>query len=340
MNLIQNRLKRALIIVAAVLIVVCSWYPPIQSLAEAQVDDGLKRALISFASARTLNALISVLQGTEMSMQPLGVGLTLTLGQALDPINDLVEQFSSLMLFASVAFGVQKALLAVGANWLVSLLVSATAIVWAGLSLIKKSPFWLTRLFLVLLLIRFAIPVVTIGSDFFYQQLLAEDYVEQQKSIDAVSVEIAKAAPQLPANGSVDAKVTPAAPVNGTEPPSEEQSAPATEMGWFGKLTDQVLPGTPSVEAPSTNLPANTPQKSWMERLKERFSSAMPNVNLDYDSIKKTLENLPERIVKVIVIFLLQTMIIPIVLLWALYKIAMGVVRPEGRFAEVKQATN
>ncbi len=331
MNLVQNRLKRALIIVAAAVIVVCSWYPPIQSLAEAQVDAGLTRALISFASARTLNALISVLQGTELSMQPMGVGLTLTLGQALDPINDLVEQFSSLMLFASVAFGVQKALLAVGANWLVSLLVSAIAIVWAGLCLIKKSPFWLTRLFLVLLMIRFAIPVVTIGSDFFYQQLLAEDYVEQQKSIDAVSGEIAKAAPQLQANGSVDAKVNSAAPVNGTERPSEEPPATATEKGWFGKLKDKVLPGTPSVEAPSTNLPANTPQKSWMEKFKERLSSAMPNVNLDYDAIKKTLETLPERIVKVIVIFLLQTMIIPILLLWTLYKIAVGVARPAVR---------
>lgn len=340
MNLIQNRLKRALIIVAAVMVVVCSWYPPIQSLAEAQVDAGLKRALISFASARTLNAVISVIQGTEVSMQPLGVGVTLTLGQALDPINDLVEQFSSLMLFASVAFGVQKALLAVGANWLVSLLVSASAIVWAGLCLFRKLPFWLSRLFLVLLMLRFAIPVATIGSDLLYQQLLAEDYVEQQKSIDAVSGEIAKAAPQVPANGSADAKVAPSAPVNGTEPQSEEQSATATEKSWFGKMKDMVLPGAPSADAPSTAPPADTPQKSWPERLKERFNSAMPNVNLDYDSIKKTLENLPERIVKVIVIFLLQTMIIPIVLLWALYKIAMGVVRPEGRFAEAKQTTN
>ena len=68
-----------------------------------------------------------------------------------------------------------------------------------------------------------------------------------------------------------------------------------------------------------------------MEKFKERLSSAMPNVNLDYDAIKKTLETLPERIVKVIVIFLLQTMIIPILLLWTLYKIAVGVARPAVR---------
>ena len=32
-----------------------------------------------------------------------GVGVTLTLGEVLDPVNDLVEQFSSLMLAAAVA---------------------------------------------------------------------------------------------------------------------------------------------------------------------------------------------------------------------------------------------
>jgi len=93
-----------------------AWYRPLQDVANAQVDAGLKRALISFASARALNAVISVIQGTEFSIQPIGVGVTLTSGQVLDPVNDLIEQFSTLMVVASVAFGVQKVLLAIGAH--------------------------------------------------------------------------------------------------------------------------------------------------------------------------------------------------------------------------------
>jgi hypothetical protein len=87
--------RRVLIVVAVVAVIAAfffAWYRPIQDQAKAQVDAGLKRALISFASARTLNAIISVVQGTEMSVQPFGVGLTLTPGQVLDPINDLLEQ--------------------------------------------------------------------------------------------------------------------------------------------------------------------------------------------------------------------------------------------------------
>lgn len=53
-----------------------------------------QRALVTFALARTLNGVISAVQGTEVAIQPAGVGVTLTPGQMLDPVNDLVERFS------------------------------------------------------------------------------------------------------------------------------------------------------------------------------------------------------------------------------------------------------
>ena len=75
-----------------------------------------------------MNALISVAQGTEISAQPLGVGGTLAPGQLLDPLNDLVEQFSALMLAASIAFGIQKVLITIGAYWLISLVLTGVVL--------------------------------------------------------------------------------------------------------------------------------------------------------------------------------------------------------------------
>ena len=60
----------------------------------------LSRALVTYAAARTLNGVVSVAQGTEIALEPGGVGVVLTPGQVLDPINDLVERFSSVMLVA------------------------------------------------------------------------------------------------------------------------------------------------------------------------------------------------------------------------------------------------
>ena len=278
------------VIAALALVVAGAWLPQIQALADAQVDAGLERALISFASARTLNGLISVLQGTEVSMQPLGVGLTLTVGQALDPVNDLIEQFSTLMLYASVAFGVQKALLAIGGHWLISILVSGTAIAWAVLHARGQAPAWLGRALLLMLLVRFAIPVATLGSDLLYRQLLAQDYAQQQASIAAVSEVILQATP---------------APMQGPG----EAAPPAT-----GEAT----PAAP---------PASAAGKGWVARLKDRVVGAVSVP--DFEAIKASVKDLPERIVRLIVVFLLQTMIIPIVLLWSLYRVAIGLARME-----------
>ena len=95
-----------MLLFALVAIVALAWAKPLDAIAETQVDAGLKRALTSFAVARVLNGIISVAQGTEIALTPGGIGANLTPGQILDPVNDLVEQFSELMLFASVAFGI------------------------------------------------------------------------------------------------------------------------------------------------------------------------------------------------------------------------------------------
>ena len=40
---------------------------------EQAVESGLQRALVAFAIARSLNGVISVVQGTEIAVQPAGI---------------------------------------------------------------------------------------------------------------------------------------------------------------------------------------------------------------------------------------------------------------------------
>lgn len=277
MDIQRKVATRILAIFALALIALCAWYPPIQNIASSQIDAGLKRSLISFASARTLNGLISVVQGTEFSVQPLGIGVTLTIGQILDPINDLVEQFSSLMLLASVIFGLQKVLLVTGGHWMVSTLVCAFAATWALLTWFNKAPAWMSRVILVLLLVRFAIPVVTWGSDFVFQQLLVKEYQEHQAALDVSVKEV-------------------------------------------GGLTPQKVPAT-----------AAPIDQTLMGRLRERVESAIPNVSINYEAIKNSVARLPERIVRLTVIFIAQTIVLPLIIFWALYALVLGVIRPSRR---------
>ena len=257
--------KRVILALIVAALVACSWLAPLESSANQYVDAGLKRALLSYASARALNAVISVAQGTEIAVQPAGVGVVFTPGQALDPVNDLIEQFANLMLSASVAFGVQKVLLTIGAHWTVSLLLSLAALIWAALSLYRNdAPPWLARLLVVSLMLRFALPIVVIGSDFLFQHFMAADYQASQQGIETVSLQL-----------------------------------------------DQLDPPPASAEP------------ALLERFKN-WAAQQSDLKTRYAKLKQAAEQATERIVKLMVVFLLQTLVFPVALLWLLWGVARG----------------
>ncbi|MDP3109442.1 hypothetical protein [Hydrogenophaga sp.] len=59
--------KRYLLPLLLVLLVGLTWLQPLDLLAQAHSEAGLKRSLTAFAAARGLNAVISVIQGTEVT---------------------------------------------------------------------------------------------------------------------------------------------------------------------------------------------------------------------------------------------------------------------------------
>ncbi len=87
---------------------------PLVAVAEDRVQDSMTRAAALFATARGLNAVVSVLQSSEVSGSVVVAQGTISPGQALDPVNDLVERFSALMLTATVALGGSLLLLEAG----------------------------------------------------------------------------------------------------------------------------------------------------------------------------------------------------------------------------------
>lgn len=119
------------------LVLACSWWIPADPAARQQVTWGLQRALVVFASARVLGAVLSVVQNTHLDAKPLGSGVSVAPAQALEPMNELVEHFATVMLVASVSFGMQLLLLDIGMHWLASALLSVAVLValafqWRG----------------------------------------------------------------------------------------------------------------------------------------------------------------------------------------------------------------
>lgn len=180
----KQKIERSLLAVALMVGLSCAWLGPLDNAGSQVVDSGLKRALVSFASARAMNALLSVVQTTEVSAKPLGFGVSITFGQVVHPINALIGQFAELMLAASVAFGAMKFLVLIGAFKGVSLLLSLVALWWVWLRWHGRfRPAWLSTALLTLVLIRFSVPLVAIGSEAVFNKVLAGKYETAQRGI-------------------------------------------------------------------------------------------------------------------------------------------------------------
>ena len=137
--------------------------------------------MTTFAAARTANALISVVQSTTIS----GVVVSASPGQALDPLNDVVEDFSNLMLAACVSLGAQKLLISIGALHAISALLTIALLAWIALAIRgRAAPPWLNRALVLLLFVRFAVPIAALGSEGTFRLAMSGQYHEAQSQVE------------------------------------------------------------------------------------------------------------------------------------------------------------
>lgn len=259
---------------ALIALAILSWSRHLDDAANTATLDNFKRALAVAAIARGFNGVISVAQGTEVAVQPVGIGVTLTIGEILDPLNDLIERFSALALLASVSLGLQLTLgQMVTSPWLSGLLSIAML---AYLILLwrpalggpgKLSQRLLQALSLVIFL-RFLLAVMLLLTHVIDQTFLAAKQDAAVASLSAASTSIEQLQQQ----------------------PTETQ-VNAEEGGFFDRTGAQIRD---FLDASSQTLD-----------LKQQLAE-----------VESQVENSVEEIVNLIVIFLLQTLLLPVASLW------------------------
>ncbi|HSH29804.1 MAG TPA: hypothetical protein VK971_07850 [Thiohalobacter sp.] len=240
-------------------------------------EAGFKRALVTFGIARGLNGVISVAQGTEVAFQPAGVGVNFAPGQILDPANDLIERFSWVMLVSSTSLGLQRVLLDItawtGTTWLVTLVAApALILLWWCPRRVGDWPQRLLQLTLLLLVIRFAIPLIALAGEGVYGLFLQPRYA-------ASTLEL-------------------------------EQST--ERIGRINESTRQRLEeeGTPGL----------------LERAQRAYDSMVGSLDLETRTaeLRATLARVSEHTIDLIVVFVLQTVILPLLFLWLLIRLVKG----------------
>jgi hypothetical protein len=270
-------------------VVALSSLTSVDRYAEREYEALFQRAFITFALARTLNGVISAVQGTELALQPAGVGVTLTPGEVLDPVNDLVERFSWIMLGATISLGIQQVLLDVGQWWGVRLLVALLGLAWLVYRLRRNAPIGagqqggieknLLRALILVVFVRFAVPMAMIANEGLYHLFLESRYVESTQAIEAAGEDLEQSRGE-----EVDA--------------GDEPEAPADEPGLFESLERSL--------------------ESTRETLDFRQRLA---------SIRARAADLIEHVIQLSVVFVLQTGILPITFLWIFLQLFKQVFR-------------
>ncbi|MFW2372669.1 MAG: hypothetical protein ACN4GM_06065 [Gammaproteobacteria bacterium] len=275
----NKSVKNGIIIVVALLVMLAAQLNWVDEIGENYTEQGFKRALITYGIARSLNAVISVAQGTEVAIEPVGVGVTFTPGQILDPINDMVERFSWVVMASGASLGVQRILLQMTAwQWfsgLVSLsLILALFIYFKQNSLSPSIRTGFYKWALVLVIIRFTVPMIAIVNEGIYRVFLQPQYETSKQMLEQ-----------------------------------------ATESLDRVNQTDS--------EAPSP-----VADQSFMERLQSLYQSAANSMEVEskLDALKNKASEISEYALNMIVVFVIQTLLFPLLFLWLAVKLIKRVI--------------
>jgi len=186
---------KVFISVFMIIVLVLSLSFEVDKYALSLQDEAFNRALVSFGLAKGLNAVISLLQGTELSFTPIGVGLNFSVGEVLDPFNDMVERFSWIMLAATVSIGIQKIILTLSATLFmqVALTFSVGAslfLVWSKTIQLHSFTSFIFKSFLLLLVLRFSAIVFMLFVSLIHTSVLEVEYNQANKIVEQTKIQL------------------------------------------------------------------------------------------------------------------------------------------------------
>ena len=250
--------NRRLMVTVVLVLMSISWLNLLDDYGDRYTTNALKQSAASYAVARGINAVVSVLQSTEVS-----VGFaSISPGEALDPLNDLVERFSWIAMMAMASLGLQKLLLLMASSILFKVLITITGamLIYALLRRDSRAQHAMIRLFVVALFLRFAVGSVVLANDIVEYVFLEESRTQATEQLENTRV---------------------------------------------------------SLSDISLGMQQGKEEKGILEGIKDNITSLMGNRE---EEIKKNTEEASTSIVDLIVVYIAQALLFPILFLWMFYK--------------------
>lgn len=256
----------------------------------AYLERALGTSLTAFVATKLLNSVVSIIQDMDISIG-IGASITVSPGELLDPVNDLLEYFAELLVLSIASLGIQKILMSIAGWWGIQVMTTI-AIAWLLLATIfsrqwSRLPDWFNdliyKLMVVTLMLRFLVPLVTLASDVTETLFLHPNITHHVAQLEQIS--------QSTRDLSVELKIS-----------DQALATPGAAMG-------KAAPG-PAVQ--------DSTGESLLEKAKNALKDANPvtKINKVIDQINTTLNQSFDSIFNLISLFVMQVIIFPLLFLW------------------------
>jgi hypothetical protein len=153
--------------------------PVLDTTTDTYFRQAITAAGLAYTTTRLVNASVSVVKESYLQLEPAGVGLSLALGQALDPIDDMTERLSDVLVTAITSLGVQKLAHAMGVSLapqiLAVLLLLLSLSVWLGHARIDALRRLLVRLALLVTIARFCLPMAALANGYLQEHYFTKE---------------------------------------------------------------------------------------------------------------------------------------------------------------------
>lgn len=151
---------------------------------------------VAYATCRVINASVSIIKESTLQLEPAGVGMSLAVGQVLDPIDDMTERLSDVLVTAITSLGVQKLAYLISVSLAPPVfsifLFILSVIVWFNNDRLKSFQKTIMRFALLIIIARFCLPISSLANEFLHKHFFANQISDARKELESGSIELDK----------------------------------------------------------------------------------------------------------------------------------------------------
>lgn len=194
----QKIIKLLVGVVIAILLFLSSGLklPVLDTTTDAYFSEAITKAGLAYTTCRVINASVSIVKDSRLQLEPAGVGISLAVGQALDPIDDMTERLSDVLVTAITSLGVQKLAYEIGVSLALPMLsiflIVLIVLAWFENERLKSFQKIIIRFALLIVIARFFLPISSMANKFVNKHYFDDHISDASKNLAVGSAELEK----------------------------------------------------------------------------------------------------------------------------------------------------